>query len=159
MMSENRKINGKRRSTFGLILTVIGFVLFLMGTSPELFGLDRSPVIGFVQISVFLFGLGVICLGGYVSLISLWSGKQKSIGADIGVRLIATGYVIALASGMADVFGFGNQPWPAVPVFGRWQSRGVLIGEIVIAIGFLLLLPPASAKKIKGTDSEDLESK
>lgn len=159
MMSEKRKSNGRRRYTFGLILTAIGFLLFLMGASPELFGLDRSPVIGFVQISVFLFGLGVICLGGYVSLISLWNGEEKSIGADIGVRLVATGYVIALASGMADVFGIGNQPWPAIPVFGRWQARGVLIGEIVIAIGFLLLLPPVSGKKKNETDSEEVNSK
>ena len=69
------------------------------------------------------------------------------------MRLIATGYVIAMASGMADIFGFGNQPWPEIPVFGRWQARGVLIGEIVIAVGFLLLLPHHSFRKKNNTDS------
>ena len=130
-----------------MAIAVVGFAIFIMGTSPELFGLDRSPVIGFVQIAVFLIGLAIICIGGYLSLISMWNGRQRTIGADIGMRLVATGYVIAVASGLADVFGFGSQPWPQIPSFGRWQSRGVLIGEVIIAVGFLLMLPPRSAKK------------
>jgi hypothetical protein len=65
----------------------------------------------------------------------------KSIASDIGLRLIATGYVIAVASGMADVFGFGSQKFPDVPHFGSWQHTGVLIGEIVIAVGFLMIIP------------------
>jgi len=140
-----QKKNGRnRRSIAGMVIAVVGFVVFLMGTSPELFGLDRSPVIGFVQITVFLIGLAVICIGGYISLLSMWRGQPRSISADIGLRLVATGYVISVAAGMADVFGIGSQPWPLIPSFGRWQSRGVLIGEAIIAIGFLLMLPPHS---------------
>lgn len=142
-----KKENGRRRSLTGMIIAVIGFVIFILGSSPELFGLDRSPVIGFVQITVFLVGLAIICVGGYLSLISLWNSKERTIAADIGLRLVATGYVVAVASGMADVFGIGSQPWPEIPSFGRWQARGVLIGEIIIAVGFLLLLPPRSEKK------------
>ena len=153
-MPEKLTPNRNWKIVAGLIIAVIGFFLFLLGTSPELFGLDRSPVIGFVQISVFLLGLAVICAGGYLSLIALWNGRQRTIGADIGLRLVATGYVIAFTSGLADVFGFGNQPWPEVPVFGRWQSRGVLIGEIVIAVGFLLLLPPKPSDQKENHDSE-----
>ena len=144
--SPSNKNNGRRRSLVGLIAAVFGFFIFVLGTSPELFGLDRSPVIGFVQITVFLFGLALICIGGYLSLMSMWRGKPRTISADIGLRLVATGYVIAVASGLADVFGFGSQPWPLIPRFGRWQSRGVLIGEIIIAVGFLLMMPPRSKK-------------
>jgi hypothetical protein len=57
-----------------------------------------------------------------------------------------------MTSGLADIFGFGNQPWPQVPVFGRWQSRGVLIGEVVIGVGFLLLIPPKFSKKTNESD-------
>lgn len=147
-MNESPPKNGNgRRPIVGMVIAVVGFAIFILGTSPELFGLDRSPVIGFVQITVFLIGLAIICIGGYLSLISMWNGQQRTIGADIGVRLVATGYVIAVASGLADVFGFGSQPWPQIPSFGRWQSRGVLIGEVIIAVGFLLMLPPRSAKK------------
>ena len=43
--------------------------------------------------------------------------------------------------GMADVFGWGSQPLPMVPYFGPWQASGVLIGQAVIAIGLLMMIP------------------
>jgi hypothetical protein len=131
----------KRRIRVGLTTTLIGFLVFLLGTRPSLFWLDRSPVVGFVQIAVFLIGLAFICIGGYMSLAILWKPGTHSIAADIGLRLVATGYLISVFSGMADVFGFGSHPSPMVPYFGPWQARGVEIGEIIIAAGFLLLIP------------------
>lgn len=125
----------------GLVIIIIGLLIFVVGVDPAIFGMDRSPVTGFVQIAVFLVGLAFICMGGYVTLNALWNGTPKSIAADIGLRLVSTGYVIAVASGMADVFGFGNQPFPLIPYFGPWQATGVIGGEIIIAIGFLLLIP------------------
>ncbi len=129
------------RKRLGLILAALGYLIFLLGIEPGWFGLDRSPVVGFVQIGVFIFGLGLLCLGGYITLIALWNGDRKSITAEIGARMVGTGYVIALASGLADVFGLGTRPLPSVPFFGFWQARGVLAGEIVILLGFILLLP------------------
>jgi hypothetical protein len=137
----SRSVNGRLRIRIGLPLALIGFFIFLLGAEPGLFGMDRSPVIGFVQISVFLTGMGIICLGGYVSMNGLWNGVPKTILADIGLRLVSTGYVISVVSGMADVFGFGSHISPSIPYFGPWQMRGVILGEIVIAIGFLLLVP------------------
>ena len=131
----------RQRIRVGLLITFIGLILYLLGAAPELFGANRSPVTGFLQISVFLVGLGLICLGGYITLNALWNGFEKSIAADIGLRLVSTGYVIAVVSGMADVFGFGNHPFPRIPYFGAWQAMGVLIGEAVIAFGFLLVIP------------------
>jgi hypothetical protein len=131
----------KRRARVGLILTLAGFLVFLFGARPGMFGLDRSPIIGFVQIAVFLVGLAIICIGGYISLTSLWRERPTSIAADIGLRLVATGYVIAVFAGMADIFGFGSHPLPKLPFFGEWQARGVEIGQAFIAIGFILLLP------------------
>jgi hypothetical protein len=145
-MTEAKRKNGndfsKRR--VGLILTGAGFFIFTLGAAPEFYGLDRSPVVGFVQIAVFLTGLGIICIGGYFSLSSLWKGHERTLAADIGLRLVATGYVVSIVSGMADVFGMGTQPWPEVPSFGFWQSIGVIIGQIIIAIGFVLMIPPRS---------------
>ncbi|GAB4505835.1 MAG: hypothetical protein Fur0043_28340 [Anaerolineales bacterium] len=125
----------------GLFTTLLGFFVFIVGAKPGWLGWDRSPVVGFVQIAVFLVGLAIICLGGYVGLLALWSNTQRSIAADIGMRLVSTGYVICVFAGMADVFGMGSHPLPAVPYFGPVQATGVLIGEIVIAAGFLLLIP------------------
>jgi hypothetical protein len=138
--TKNRPIS-MLRVRIGLSLTLSGFLIFLIGARPDYFGLDRSPIIGFVQIAVFLVGLAVICLGGYLSMMAPWRNQAPSIAMDFGVRLVATGYVISVFSGMADVFGFGSHVFPDVPFFGPWQALGVLIGQIVIASGFLLLIP------------------
>jgi hypothetical protein len=129
------------RIRFGLGVTILGLLVFMLGANPALFGLDRSPVVGFVQIAVFLIGMVMICLGGYITLNTLWSGREKSIAADIGFRLVSTGYVISFFAGMADIFGLGNQPFPEIPYYGPWQAAGVVIGQVIIALGFLLLVP------------------
>ncbi len=136
--------NGINKTRIGLAVTLIGFFLFTLGAAPEFYGLDRSPVIGFVQIAVFLIGLGLICIGGNICLTTLRGGQERTLLADIGLRLVATGYVISFVSGLADVFGMGSQPWPQVPTFGFWQTTGVIIGQIVIVIGFLMIIPPRS---------------
>jgi len=136
-----RKNSRRLRIRVGLGIVIMGLVVFTLGVDPGLYGLDRSPVVGFVQIAVFLVGLATICLGGYISLNTLWNGKEKTIAADIGYRLVSTGYVIAAVSGMADVFGFGSQPFPTIPYFGPWQATGVVTGEVIIALGFLFLIP------------------
>ena len=139
--------NSERRSfaltptRFGLFTTLFGFFVFTVGAKPEFFGMDRSPVVGFVQIAVFLIGLGIICLGGYIALIALWGDDERSIVADIGLRLVATGYVFAVFTGMADVFGMGSHPLPGVRFFGPFQATGVGIGQAVIALGFLMTIP------------------
>lgn len=125
----------------GLVTTVLGLFVFTVGAKPDWFAWDRSPVVGFVQLSVFLIGLGLICLGGAVGLLAVWNGRGRTIVADIGLRLLSTGYVISVFAGMADVFGMGSQPPPGVPYFGPWQATGVLIGEVLIAVGFLMLIP------------------
>jgi hypothetical protein len=143
MNNPTRPRNGVSRTRIrnGLLATFIGLIVYLLGAAPELFGVNRSPVTGFIQIAVFLVGLGGICIGGYISLNALWNGHEKSIAADIGLRLVSTGYVIAVATGMADLFGIGNHPLPQIPYFGAWQAFGVLVGEAVIAVGFLLIIP------------------
>jgi len=129
------------RVRFSFIAVIFGLFIFAVGAKPGWFGWDRSPVVGFVQIAVFLVGLGLICIGGYVGLVALWGNDARSIVADIGMRLVGTGYVVSIFTGMADVFGMGSHLLPAVPYFGPWQSAGVLIGQVVIAIGFLMMIP------------------
>ncbi|MEE4195156.1 MAG: hypothetical protein V2J07_08160 [Anaerolineae bacterium] len=130
------------RVRFGLVFTLIGFMIFLLGARPGLFGLDRSPVIGFVQIAMFLVGLAIIAGGGFMSLIGLWGKRELSIVADIGSRMVATGFVVCVFSGMADIFGLGSHlPTETVPFFGDWQVLGVEIGQLIIAIGLVMMLP------------------
>ena len=148
----------KHRTRNGLITTIIGFVVFLIGARPSIFLLDRSPVIGFVQITVFLIGLGIICAGGFISLHSLWGKQATSIAADIGLRMVATGYLISVFSGMADIFGFGSHRLPH-PFFGYLQAEGVFVGEMAIAIGFLLMIPYSHFQTHSRNQSEMQEAK
>jgi hypothetical protein len=142
-----RPLGPKARIRIGLYFTIAGLVVFVLGADPALFGLDRSPVTGFVQIAVFLVGLGLISIGGYLALRAFWNGEETSIRSDVGARLIATGYVVAVASGMADVFGFGSEAFPRIPDFGVWQQLGVLAGEVLIGVGLLLLIRWNKLKK------------
>ena len=125
----------------GLIASFVGLLILTFGAKPEWFGLNRSPVVGFIQITVILIGLAMICLGGTVGLSALWGSQEKSIVADIGLRLISTGYVISVFSGMADVFGMSVQQNAKVPFFGPWQSAGMQLGMIIIAVGVLMIVP------------------
>jgi len=129
------------RVYFSTLITLLGLLIFIIGAKPDWFGWDRSPVVGFVQIAVFLVGLAFICLGGYVGLLTLWWGRERTITGDIGTRLVGTGYVIAVFAGLADIFGMGSQSFPNIPYFGPWQATGVLVGQGIIIIGFLLFIP------------------
>jgi hypothetical protein len=135
------RLFSRRRVAVGLITTIIGFILFLLGARPALFGMDISPVVGFVQITVFTVGLTIMCGGGYATLTGLWKKRTLSILAEVGIRVVATGYVIAFFCGLADYFGFTRQHYPASPNFGPLQSGGFILGQIIIAIGFILLIP------------------
>jgi hypothetical protein len=131
----------KVRIRFALIVAAAGFIIFLVGARPGTFGLDRSPVVGFIQIAVMLVGIGIICIGGYVAVRSLWRKEIPSIAFDIGMRLVSTGFVVTVFSGLADVFGIGSHPLTMVPFFGVWQARGMEIGSALIAIGFIMMFP------------------
>jgi hypothetical protein len=156
MTNNYKKQNGFPKIRFGLIMLLLGYLIFLIGVEPDIFGLDRSPVMGFVQIAVFLVGLALICLGGYVCLMSLWNGMEKTIAAEIGFRLVCTGYVIAVISGMADVFGFGTHTFPNIPYFGPLQGVGVIIAESIIVVGFVLLIPLQQPNYKRDLDQEPL---
>ncbi|MFM8321100.1 MAG: hypothetical protein ACKOC5_09325 [Chloroflexota bacterium] len=144
--TQNRPRIQRLRVGLSLGLVLFGSLLYALGVRPALFGMDRSLVVGFVQIAVFLIGLALVCLGGYLAMNILWAGEEKTIVADIGFRLVSTGYVIAAASGMADTLGFGSQPFPSLLYFGQWQAIGVIAGDVVIAIGFLMLAPRRRAR-------------
>jgi hypothetical protein len=130
-----------------IAIILFGLLIFIIGAKPDWFGWDRSPVVGFVQIAVFLVALAIICLGGYIGMLTLWWGHERTITSDIGTRLVGTGYVIAVFAGLADIFGMGSQSFPQVPYFGPLQASGVLIGQGIIVLGFLLFIPFHSRKR------------
>ena len=119
----------------------MGLLIFIVGSQPEWFGITESPVIGYLQISVFIGGLAVMCVGVAFSLNAFWQGTQKTIVAEIGLRLLATGFVVSAISAFADMVGLGTRPQPYLPFFGYWQSRGLLIGQGMIIISILMIFP------------------
>lgn len=140
--SPNRRLNNLFVRRTGLVLTGLGMLIFLLGAVPGWFGLDNSEAVGFVQVGVFSFGLMLICLGGSLALGSLWPRHWRSIAADIGLRVAWSGWVLAAIAAMADVFGLGTRPLSiSFTFFGHWQALGVMIGEAVILIGFLMMIP------------------
>lgn len=159
-MNEKRtsRSNGKFRIRLGMIMMLVGFAIFIIGAMPDVFGLDRSSVIGFVQIAVFLVGLAIICLGGFICMNGLWNNHPKTILADIGLRLVSTGLVIAVVSGMADIFGFGSNLSPEIPLYGYVQSMGVLFGEAVIVLGFIFQIPFSTRSKDTDEVSENRDN-
>jgi len=136
------KINRVVPRRFGVSITLFGLIVFLIGAVPQWFGLDNSDAVGPVQVGVFSVGLVLITYGGTLTLGSLWPPYWRSIAADIGSRLAWTGLVFALAAGLADVFGLGTRPLAySTTFFGYWQQRGVIIGQIVIGIGLVMMIP------------------
>lgn len=127
------------RSQFGLTLSFFGFALLLFGLKPEVFGLSTSLSVGFAQILTFLIGLGILIWGATIALGAFWPKGAQSLLADFGLRVIATGYMICVFTGLADAFGFGTNPLPDV-FMGGLQRQGVIIGMGVIVIGLLMMI-------------------
>ena len=137
-----KKINNTHIRRFGLVLTSLGLLVSLLGAEPGWFGLDNSEAVGFVQVGVISLGLLLICLGGSLALDSLWPSYWRSISADIGLRIAWSGLILAMVAAMADVFGLGTRPLAtSFTFFGPWQARGVMIGEILILVGFFMMIP------------------
>ncbi len=128
---------------FGLWLTIIGYVFLILGAKPSFFGLDRSPVIGFVQTAVMILGLGLMCSGGYYCNRAFFRRNPESLTSGFGIRIVWTGFIISMFTGLADVFGIGSHPLPGIPFFGPMQSDGVVVGECVTAIGLIMLFLPS----------------
>ena len=123
----------------GITLVAVSFLIFLLGLWPELFGADFTPEIGVLQIFVFLVGLTGMTLGAYIYLYATrHRALPRKLREDIGVRLMATGLVVAATNGLADVIGIGSNFGEQRPLFGPVQAWGVSLGVIVIVVGVAL---------------------
>lgn len=129
---------------------IFGFFVFIIGLFPAIINLDTKPGVGVLQLAVTLWGLGMMNAGA-----ALWAYSERHRGAprllreDIGVRLIATGFVISAFSSLADVLGIGSHNAPRrLPYLGVWQQAGLAIGILVSVVGLLLYSkrysPPSS---------------
>ena len=123
-----------------MTLALIGILIFLIGINPDLIGMNRSPAVGFVQVWTWLFGLALALLGAYLALRAVRNGRPKTLLNDVGLRLAATGYVIAAAASLADFIGIGSHAIPFLK-FGRIQVAGVVVGIVLGVVGMALYSP------------------
>ena len=132
-----RQIRWARR---WMTLVLIGLFIFIIGVEPDLIGMNRSPAVGFVQVGVWLTGLALLLVGAYATVRVVRNTRPNSLRADIGMRLIATGYVVAAVASMADFIGLGAQQIPNVS-FGPIQVFGLAMGVLISLLGVLLYWP------------------
>lgn len=123
-----------------MTVVLVGLLVFILGVAPDLIGMDRSPVIGFVQVGTWLTGLALLLLGAYLSVRVIRNGRETTLISDVGSRLIATGYVMAVAASLADFIGIGSHPLPTI-YFGPVQVIGLALGVLISLIGVILYWP------------------
>ena len=129
-----------RRFAIWMAIAVVGAGLFLLGINPDIIGMNRSRAVGFVQIGAWLLGLAVVLVGGFGAVRAIRQGRPTSLRADIGLRLIATGYVAAATASLADFIGIGSH-FPPQIYFGPLQRLGLVVGIGTSLLGVVLYLP------------------
>ncbi len=129
------------RQVVTLTLFVLGIVLVVLAILADSLGLDVTPGFGVLQMVGLLTGITLLTLATYLYLLSLRPGNlPRSLQADIGVRLTATGLVFMIVTGLSDLIGIGTHVNPAFerPFVGPLQLGGVLLGLVMIVAGLLL---------------------
>ena len=128
-----------------MTLVLLGLFITIIGVDPDLIGLDRSPVVGFVQIGVWSTGLAILLLGATLTVRVVRNSRPKSLRSEVGLRLIATGYVFAVAASFADFLGIGSHALPTI-YFGPLQVIGLALSVLTSLLG-LILYWPSQAKR------------
>lgn len=128
-----------RLPRLAIAVIIGGFLVFLLGVLPNAIWLDVTPGVGILQIGMFLVGLTIMTVGAYAYVYATRHRAQvPRLREDIGVRLMATGLVIAYATGFADLLGIGSHYGVERPLFGMFQAAGVALGVLVIAAGIVI---------------------
>ncbi len=139
-----------------VILFVIGLILSAIALGAEVLGLDLTPGFGMVQMLQLLIGLTCLTLAGYLRIHTLRQpDAPRSLQADIGVRLGATGLVFAYIAGWADLIGIGTHVDPAFdrPFVGPLQLGGLILGVLMVTAGLLLYFTSRGTREISSLES------
>jgi uncharacterized membrane protein len=138
-----------------MTLALIGLFIFILGIYPNIIGMDRSPVVGFVQIGVWLTGLAMLLVFTTLGVRVVRNGRENSLRTDIGLRLIATGYVFAMAASLADFMGIGSHTLPDI-YYGPVQTAGLVLGIMISLFGILLYWPRKKSEAASSPFSDTL---
>lgn len=163
----SRETAGKVRRNLTLFLFLAGIVLGGLSLSAEFFGLDLTPGFGVVQMLQLLLGLTCLTLAAFLFLRDRRRrDAPRSLQADIGVRLAATGLVFSYVSGLSDLIGIGTHVTPNFdrPFVGPLQLAGIGLGILSILAGVFLYYSSRGSRDqssfeflINGNSESDVE--
>lgn len=139
MSNSNKVLRIRRAVTVGLIL--LGVFLIIAAIVAELVGLGPTPGFGVLQTLIFLLGITALTIGIYLYLRARRpADAPRSLQAEIGIRLSATGLVLCYVSGFADLIRIGTHIAPEFdrPFIGPLQLGSLGIGLLMLVGGMAL---------------------
>jgi hypothetical protein len=152
----NREIVVRVERITSVIFFVLGLVSVGLALGAEVLGLDLTPGFGMVQMLQVLVGLTLLTMAGFLRIHSLRAADApRSLQADIGVRLGATGLVFAYTLGWADLIGIGTHVNPDFerPFVGPLQLGGLIVGIVMIMAGIILYYTSRGTRQTSALES------
>ena len=152
----NREIVVQAERITSIILFVLGLLSCGLALGAEVLGLDLTPGFGMIQMLQLLVGLTCLTLAGYLRIHSMRApNAPRSLQADIGVRLGATGLVFAYTLGWADLIGIGTHIGPDFerPFVGPLQLGGLILGVVMIGAGIILYYTSRGTRQSSSLES------
>ncbi len=149
----NKVLRIRRAVMLGLL--IIGTLLVIGAIVAEVYHLSPTPGFGVLQTLIFLLGITALTVAIYMYLSSLRPpDTPTSLQADIGLRLSATGLVLAYVSGFADLIRIGTHYGPEFdrPYIGPLQLGGLLVGLLVLVAGMLLYYTSRGKRQASSLD-------
>ena len=137
----SKQTTSRVRAITSLILFLIGLILSLISLAADFLGLDITPGFGMVQMFQLLIGLTCLTLAAFLYAYHLRpAAAPRSLQADIGIRLGATGLIFTYVAGLSDLIGIGTHVTPNFdrPFVGELQLIGIALGIITILAGLFL---------------------
>ncbi|WP_420642150.1 hypothetical protein [Candidatus Leptofilum sp.] len=140
MSSEKSGKTALLRRNVTLSLFGIGLIFTALSLGAEFLGLDITPGFGMVQMFQLLLGITAITAALFLHINALRQETVRSLQADIGVRLAATGLVFAYVTGLSDLIRIGTHVEPQFerPFVGPLQLGGLALAVLVIVVGLAL---------------------
>ncbi len=140
---ENKTPNTRAKKILNTViaaLLAVGAALIAVSLTAEFLGLDLTPGFGVVQMFQLLLGISSITLAIFLWMRQKRGDAPRSLQADIGVRLAATGLVFAYVTGFSDLLLIGTHVNPRFerPFVGPLQLGGLVLSVLIILVGILL---------------------
>lgn len=124
-----------------IILVALGILLTIGAIAADTLGFGPTPGFGVLQMFMLLLALTALTAAFYLYVSGIRpADTPRSLQADIGWRLSATGLVLAYAAGLADLLNIGTHVEPEFPrpFVGPLQLTGLALGIAITVIGMFL---------------------